>query len=229
MFNQLIIKKMQTENQEAVLMTAEEKAQFEAFRQAQAKKEAEAKKKNERDTYRQLVSETVDDVFPDLMSESDKLAKLKQGVYDKFRQALELKTQIFGVKGDQRSNTFTNAEGTRRITLGNYVTDGYVDTAEDGIAIVKEFLQSFAKDEQGKALINTILRLLSRDMKGNLKASRVLQLRRTAEDLGNERLLEGVRIIEESYRPEMSKQYVRAEHKDKNGAWTSVPLGMTES
>jgi hypothetical protein len=48
---------------ETVIMTAEEKAQFEAFKQTQAKKEAEAKKKRERDTYRQIVSETVDDVF----------------------------------------------------------------------------------------------------------------------------------------------------------------------
>lgn len=70
---------------------------------------------------------------------------------------------------------------------------------------------------------------MSRDMKGNLKASKVIQLRCTAEDLGNERLLEGVRIIEESYRPELSKQYIRAEYKNEDNAWVTVPLGMTES
>ena len=35
----------------------------------------------------------------------------------------------------QRSHTFTNSEGDKRITLGVYVTDGYRDTVEDGIAI----------------------------------------------------------------------------------------------
>lgn len=69
------------------------------------------------------------------MSESDKLAKLKQGVYDKFQQASELKAQIFGVKDEQRSNTFMNAEDTHRITLGNYVTDDYCDTVEDGLPL----------------------------------------------------------------------------------------------
>jgi hypothetical protein len=213
----------------SVIMTEEEMREYEAFQREKARKAVESQKKGERETYRQLVSETVDDVFPALVSESDKLAKLKQGVYDRFREALELKAQIFGVKDEQRSHTFSNAEGTRRITLGNHITDGYTDTAEEGISIAKQFLQSLAKDEQSKALISTILRLLSRDMKGSLKASRVLQLRRTAEELGNERLLDAVRIIEESYRPEISKQYVRAEYRDDNNAWISVPLGMTES
>jgi hypothetical protein len=56
-------------------------------------------------------------------------------VYDKFQQASELKAQIFGVKDEQRSNTFMNAEDTHRITLGNYVTDDYCDTVEDGLPL----------------------------------------------------------------------------------------------
>lgn len=43
------------------------------------------------------------------------------------------------------------------------------------------------------------------------------------------RVLRGVRIIEESYQPEVSKKFIRAEIKDKNGMWKCVPLGMTES
>jgi len=41
--------------------------------------------------------------------------------------------------------------------------------------------------------------------------------------------MEGVRIIEESYQPEVSKQFIRAEMKDRNGMWRPIPLGMTES
>ena len=65
-------------------------------------------------------------------------------------------------------------------------------------------------------------------MKVKPLADRV-QLRRVAEETGNERFLEGVRIIEESYQPEVSKQFIKAELKDLNGAWRSIPLGMTES
>ena len=109
------------------------------------------------------------------------------------------------------------------------MTDGYLDTVEDGIAIVKEYIESLAKDEKSKALVNMVLRLLSRDAQGTLKASRIVQLRKIAEETGNDRFLEGVRIIEESYRPSVSKQFIRVETRNENGAWVTVPLGMTES
>ena len=80
-----------------------------------------------------------------------------------------------------------------------YVTDGYRDTVEDGIAIVKEYIAGLANDDKTQALVNMVFRLLARDAKGTLKASRIVQLRKVAQDTGDERFLEGVRIIEESY------------------------------
>ena len=65
--------------------------------------------------------------------------------------------------------------------------------------------------------------------KGTLKASRVVQLRKIAEETGSERFMEGVQIIEEAYQPAISKQFVRAEMKNENGKWVCIPLGMTES
>lgn len=150
---------------------------------------------------------------------------------DNFKTILEMKSELFKtkIKDDQRSHTFTNSEGNKRITLGVYVTDGYRDTVEDGIAIVKEYISSLANDEKTEALVNMVFRLLARDAKGTLKASRIVQLRKVAQDTGDERFLEGVRIIEESYQPEVSKQFIRAEVKNENGMWKPIPLGMTES
>jgi hypothetical protein len=128
----------------------------------------------------------------------------------------------------QRSHTFTNSRGDRRITLGTHTIDGYRDTVEDGIAMVQEYIQSLAQDENSRALVKAVLRLLSRDQAGNLKASRVLQLRRMAEESGNERFIEGVKIIEESYQPALTKQYIRAEYKDEKGQWRIVPLSVTD-
>ena len=73
------------------------------------------------------------------------------------------------VKDDQRSHTFTNSEGTKRITLGVYVTDGYRDTVEDGIVIVKEYIESLADNAKTKSLVNMVLKLLARDAKGHVK------------------------------------------------------------
>ena len=211
-----------------VEMSAAEMEQFAAFKEAQAKKEAEAKKKADREAYAKLVDETIAASMPELEDISKAIADRKRKVMGCFNDALKLKAEIFGVKDNQHSHTFTNSEGTARITLGQYQLDNYKDTVSEGIAIVKEYLNSLAKDDDSAALVQAVLRLMSRDNAGNLKASRVLQLRKMAQDSGNERFMEGVRIIEESYAPTDSKQFIRAEVKDENGKWVAVPLGMTE-
>lgn len=222
---------MEENNRPAVIMTAEEKAEFEAFQQAKAKKAAEEKAKADREMYRQMVDDEIEHSIPVLLGISEEIKESKQKVLDNFKTILEMKSDLFKtkVRDDQRSHTFTNSRGDKRITLGVYVTDGYRDTVEDGIAIVKEYIASLANDEKTQALVNMVFRLLSRDAKGTLKASRIVQLRKVAEDTGDARFLEGVRIIEESYQPEVSKQFIRAEVKDKNGMWKPIPLGMTES
>lgn len=222
---------MNEENRQTVVMTAEEKAEFEAFQQAKAKKVAEEKAKADREMYRQMVDDEIEHSIPVLLGISEEIKESKQKVLDNFKTILEMKSDLFKtkVRDDQRSHTFTNSNGDKRITLGVYVTDGYRDTVEDGIAIVKEYIASLANDEKTQALVNMVFRLLSRDAKGTLKASRIVQLRKVAEDTGDARFLEGVRIIEESYQPEVSKQFIRAEVKDKNGMWKPIPLGMTES
>ncbi len=211
---------------EEIRLTAAEAEEFRKFKEA---KERDRLKKENREAYKQLVDEVVREVFPTLQEVSSNLARSKQAVYDRFADALKLKEEIFNVRDEQRTNTFTSSDGKYRITLGNYQTDDYDDTVNEGIAKVKEVIASFANDDNSRLLVDAIMKLLSRDAKGNLKASRVMQLRKLAADSGNAELIDGVEIIEKAYRPQISKTFVRAEYKDEVGKWVSVPLGMTEA
>ena len=213
---------------ETVEMTAEERQEFAAFKEAKQKKEAEAKRKADREAYTALVDETIETVMPRLMNISDEIARRKTEAAEAFRGALEMKAELFGVKDDQRSHTFTNSEGTKRIVVGHYLLDNYRDTVDEGIAMVKGYIESLAKDDASRSLVKAILKLLSRDSMGNLKAQRVLQLRQLAEETGDDRFIEGVRIIQESYQPTPSKEYVRAAVRGENGGWKPVALSMTE-
>lgn len=212
-------------------MSAEERQEFEAFKAAKAKKEAEQKAKEQRELYSKMVDEEIENSIPELYSLSEQIKTTKETVYGNFKTILEMKQEIFAskIKDSQRSHTFTNSDGNKRITLGVYVTDGYRDTVEEGIDIVKEVISGFANSAETESLVKMVLKLLSRDAKGTLKASRIVQLRKIAEESGNERFIEGVKIIEEAYQPAVSKQYVRAEMKDEKGQWKVIPLGMTES
>ena len=212
-----------------IILTSEEKTMFEAFKREQHEREAIEKRRNECEAYKAMVDNQIDESFENLTRISNQLKDKKRRILEDFNTAIAIKSELFRVKECQRTHTFTNSDGNKRIMIGNYSLDNYRDTVNEGIAIVKEVVASLAKDAESKAMVNAILKLLSKDQKGNLKPSRVLQLRKMAEDLQHKRLLTGVRLIEESYQPALSKMFIRAEYKSNDGSWTSIPLGMTEA
>ena len=213
-------------------MTDAELEQFRAFQEAQQKKAAEEKRKEMQATYKDMVDEEIEAAIPELKSISNDIKSVKAKVIENFKSILEIKQEMFQLDGkdmDNRSHTWTNTKGDKRITLGVYVTDAYLDTAEDGIDIIREYIESLATDDKSKALVGMVMKLLAKDQKGTLKASRIIQLRKIAEETGDERFLEGVKIIEDAYSPAVSKTFIRAEIKDENGMWKAIPLGMTEA
>jgi len=213
-----------------VEMTEQERAEFEAWRKLQERKNAEERLKQERESYKKLIDQNVEEVFEGLLITSQQLKEAKKKAFDTFSTAIVLKADLFKIKDDQQSHTFTNGKGNKRIIIGNYYNDSYRDTVNEGIAIVKEVASSLITDDRSRALVNAIMNLLSKDNKGNLKPSRVLQLRKMAEELDNSRLLEGIRVIEEAYQPVISKTFVMCSYKDEEtNAWVPVPLGITEA
>lgn len=220
---------MDKEKTTTVEMTAEEQAQFAAFKQEQEKRARQQRRKENREMYAQVVDEQVAYAIPELLSLSEQIKTVKNTVFENFKTVLELKSDVMSMSRDgQHSHTFTTSDGMMRLTLGSNTVDAYRDTVEDGIEMVRQYIESMAKDENSRTLVNAVLRLLARDQKGTLKASRVLQLRKMADDIGDETFQEGVRIIEESYQPAETKQYIRAEYKDEKG-WHIIPLSVTDA
>lgn len=217
---------MNTENIQK-MSAKERKALMAELKRQEA--EEKAAKQAEIDSYKQDVSDCVEEAFPSLCEISGAMAKVKSATREKFLKIIKSKQKMYGVKQGQQSHTFINSASTQRITIGVYVNDSYDDTVQEGIAKVKEYILSLAKDKETKLLTETVLKLLAKDQKGNLKASRVLQLQQLADKTGNAKFLEGVKIIRDAYKPIETKTFIRAEYKDKKtGEWKSVPLGMSE-
>ena len=213
-----------------VTMSAAELAEFEAFKAAQAAKRAKDERKQNLDTFNAMIDEQIACAIPELKDISEQLSTVKKTVFENFRALLDMKKDIMKMTKDgQRSHTFTTSDGQSRIELGFYQLDNYRDTVNDGIALVKDYITSLAETDETKALVDMVLKLLSKDQKGNLKASRVLQLRQIAEQINNDRFTEGVEIIMNSYAPIASKQFIRAFIKGEDGEWLPIPLSITDA
>ena len=88
-------------------------------------------------------------------------------------------------------------------------------------------LRTLAKDDNSANLVDTVMGLLAKDRKGNLKAQKVLELERLAVKSGNEDFMDGIRIIKDAYRPVPTCQFVEAIVRDENGKEHAIPLSMS--
>ena len=213
-----------------VEMTPEEKMRYEAFKQAEARREQAEAKRKQRTELQAMTDEVMSEAVEELQRLHDMRVESKHKVIDTFSSLMELRKEINEEAGKSEQNTymFTNSSGTQRIKIGYNMNDNYLDQVEEGIAKVKTYLESLAKDDQSRELISLIMRLLSRDQKGNLKASRVIQLGQLAEKSGNEDFQEGMRIIREAYRPTRSKLFIRCSVKEPEKEWQDLGLGISE-
>ena len=222
---------------QSVQMTAEEFAAYQAFKAEQAKKDAEARIEALRTSYAKMSEDFIKRTIKKLKPVSNDIRKKKAEVLEEFSALQKLKAELLDIDGKDmpKSHTFTNEAGDARITIGVYETDAYDDTVEEGIAIVKEYIQGLAKDETSAQLVKMVMSLLARNANGALKASRITRLMKLAEESGNDRFIEGVKIIQAAYRPAVSRTYIRCEVRNIDPEtqvikdWEALPLGMTES
>lgn len=222
-------KAMEEKKVMTVEMTETERKEFEAYKQQKEEAEKKARIEKEKADYKKTVSELVEELFPRVQQVSKNIGGLKKEVYDTFMTVIDIKKELYNVKDGQNWHTFINEDMTKRITIGRNVAVGYDDTVNEGIQKVKDFITSLAgDDEKTQMLVNTVLRLLSKDKKGNLKPEKVLELEKLAEDYNNEEFSEGVKIIRDAYKPQYTKQFVKAEYKDERGEWKVVPMNIVD-
>ena len=211
----------------AVTITEEQLAEYQRLKEAEANREAELRAKAEREDFRRLCEEAVDDVFGAVKRANALLRDTKLVVVNSFRTLVEMKESIMGGK-DQGQHTFRNREGNRRITLGRYKKVAYDVTANAGILLIEDTLADLADTEQSKKLVKIILDLLSRDGHGQLQAENVIQLDKYIDLVGDDRFARGVSIIKEAFLSEWTKIFIRAEEKNEEGKWVTIPLSMVE-
>ncbi len=206
-------------------LTAAQRAELMAQLEASDRAEKQ-KRQDDIAAYKDSVDNFCREKFARLEELSSRMRQLKEEVFGDAATLITLKDDLFKTKSDRHSNQFTTSDGRITIALGSRTNDSWDDTVNAGIDKVKGFIRSLAKDEASAALADMVMNLLAKDQKGNLKASRVLQLRKIAIDSGYPELIEGVEIIEAAHSPVDTCQFISVSYKDENGTQKTLPLSL---
>lgn len=189
-------------------------------------KQKKAQKNNDREAYKKLVEEVTPKALLRLAVVSEQLSNAKKETFEFFENILKLKADVYGTKENQQTHTFSTE--TSEITIGYRVNDGWDDTVGTGITKVKTFISSLARDKETAALVEMVFDLLKQDKAGNLKGSRVLELKKLTEKFNNTEFTDGVDIIANSYKPVRSSWFIEAYTiNPDNGVKTNIPLSMS--
>jgi uncharacterized protein DUF3164 len=202
---------------------------------AELKKEQDAKndkKRQDRQDYEGLKDMAIGESFLLLKGASQGLQDVKKVIFDNFDDVLNLKKVIFELTSEQmelqESHTFTSSDGKASIIIGSNTVDRWDESVDVGVLKVKEYLKGLAVDEKTGILVDYITDLLKPNKDGVLKSSRVLDLSKKANEIGDEKLIEAVNLIRDAYRPSKTSTYVKAKFKDeKSGKFLFLPLSMS--
>lgn len=208
-------------------MTAEERAQLKAQLEEEERLEAQ-RKQEQKEAYIELKDEFLERSLKKLQALSDQMQVIKKEIFEDAEELIKMKDELFKTKTDRQSNSFTHESGKFFIALGNRINEGWDDTCDQGIEKVKDFLATLAKDDNSAALVETIMRLVSKNNKGSLKASKVLELEKLANKIQSPELTEGLAIIKNSYRPKPTRQFISVTIRDDNGADRQLPLSLSQ-
>lgn len=207
-------------------LTPEEKAELK--KQLDAEEREQVKKvEDDRSTYKNLKEEFVLRNFTILESLSRQMQEVKQRIFQDSEVLVNMKNSLFNVKGNRQTDTFSSESGKYSIKLGNRTYEGWDDSADIGVEMVKEYLASMAVDDDTAELVDTVMGLLAKDRKGSLKASRVLELEKLAIKRNAPRFLEGIKIIKDAYRPSPSCTFIEVRYKDEQGKEKTLPLSIS--
>jgi len=209
------------------LSPEDKKALMLEFEQQQAE---EAKRiQKERAAYKTIVDGEVKRLYPALAEVSKALSVCKDYVFNALKELIATKAELYDREDDQNRHMFSTTEGDITIEIGYNVQDNWDDTVNTGIAKINDYMRSVAKDKDSALLVEGMMKLLSKDAKGNLKASRVLQLKQMADKSENKGFIDGVSIIQASYKPSRTKEFIRCIIKDAKGDKIILPLSITEA
>lgn len=191
-----------------------------------AAKLAEASKTEARTAYKETVKDSVPGFIKTLLNISTMLSNAKLEIFQGLSILLEMKSEVFDIKQGQQGHSFSDDKGNG-ITYGFRVVDGWDDTVNAGIDKIKEVIDSMAKDENSAKLVATINKLLKKDAKGQLKSSRVLELRQLAEEFNDEKFTDAVDIIQAAFKPIRSAFFIEAYTTNAQGKKVFIPLSIT--
>lgn len=178
---------------------------------AKSEKEAKQKRKENYATFKKLSADYVTNHIDELTNHHNVTEEMIKRLFDEFGVIMVLKEDLYGDKVAKfESHTSTLEDGSASITIGHNVTIGFDGTESAGVAMIQDFLESLASDEDNVMKLSKSVRVLLKPSKktGFMNPASIIQLNTLREEFNSEVFSNGVDIIINAQQRRISSMYV---------------------
>lgn len=184
-------------------------------------------KERERKQYEKGRDTEIEVLINEAIQLTERLQNFKTRCHD-IMQRQEVKLRDYG---DIRSNSkggfsITHSDGLRRVTRRRDTVPNWDERGEKGMDLVKDFLHTTVK-KRDKDLFEILISFLEKNKAGDLEYGRVMALLSHRKKFSDNRWLEGLRLIEESFSINFRQFAYEFKTRNEAGKWENHTLNFS--
>ena len=191
------------------------------------KKEEKTKADNQKKRYVKERDNTIETLFDEARELSLLLSRFKQKCHV-IMDAQKTKLDSYGaIKSNSKGGfSIVHTDAVTSITRRRDTDPVWDERAHKAVELIKDFISSTIKKRDAK-LHDILLGFLERNAKGDLEYAKVMELLNHEDKFDDERWVEGLRLIKESYSQGFKAFGYEFKQKDAHGKWKSLTLNFS--
>lgn len=173
-----------------------------------------------------------DENIESIIQEALQLNELVKAFKDKVAHVMELQAEKLTEYGKIRKNSkggfsITNTQGAKRVVRRRDTEPTWDERGDKGVLMLKDFLGDVVKKRDIK-MYEILMSFLERNQNGDLEYSRVMDLLKHEGKWNDERWVEGLHLVKESYSNVMKGYGYQFVHRPKEGdKWQNINLSFS--
>lgn len=189
------------------------------------KRANDKKRRSERKAYEKKRDEFVSDMMKEALHYNEILTKFKEGLHSAFEEHQEILNKYGEIRKNSKGGfSLTSSDGKNRVKRIRATAPQWDERSKKGEELIMDFLKQKIRS---KKLHKLVMSFLQRDEKGNLEYSRVMNLLKMRHEWDDERWIEGLNLMEESYTIHFRAYGYVFEKRDEGGKWERVEMNFS--
>lgn len=193
---------------------------------ASKKKDDNAKKEAKKRAYEKEKNDIVDSLFEEAQQLSLSISRFKQKCHAVMETQKNKLDEYGKIKKTSKGGfSLIHSSGEKQIIRRRDTDPVWDERAQKAVELIKDFLGDTVK-KRAADLHDILMGFLERNAKGDLEFAKVMELLKHEDKFTDERWLEGLRLIKESYSQGFKAFGYEFKCKDKTGKWNGVQLNF---